>query len=90
LELPPRRQHLLEALKSEGPDRPTVFARLADILFIQAVRAYLDQSADLARTGWLAALRDKRISRAVGLLHSNPEQARRWAKAFRKSGRIAN
>jgi AraC-like DNA-binding protein len=71
--------HLLEALKSEGPDRPTVFARLADILFIQAVRAYLDQNADLARTGWLAALHDKRISRAVGLLHANSEQG--WTVA---------
>jgi AraC-like DNA-binding protein len=71
--------HLLEALKSDGPDRPTVFARLADILFVKAVRAYLDQNADLARTGWLAALRDKRIARAVGLLHLNPEEG--WTVA---------
>jgi AraC-like DNA-binding protein len=71
--------HLLEALKSNGPDRSTVFARLADILFVKAVRAYLDQNADLTRTGWLAALRDRRISRAVGLVHARPEQG--WTVA---------
>lgn len=59
------------ALRAGGE---TVITRLADILVIQALRAWLD-SAPEARQGWFAALRDPRLGRAVALIHREPERA---------------
>jgi AraC-like DNA-binding protein len=65
--------HLVEELDSDRPGAEAVVTRLADILFIQAVRLYLDQHAT-AESGWLAALRDEQIGRALALLHTQPHQ----------------
>lgn len=54
------------------PGGETVITRLADILVIQALRAWLD-SAPEATTGWLAALRDRQIGQALALMHAQPE-----------------
>lgn len=45
--------------------------RLADILVIEVIRAWLE-SASEARSGWIAALRDDRIGRALASLHRAP------------------
>jgi AraC-like DNA-binding protein len=55
-----------------------VVARLLEVLFVQVLRAWLDQQPQGA-TGWLGALRDPQIGRAVSLLHDRP--ARRWTLA---------
>ena len=55
------------------PGGETVITRLADVLVIQAIRAWLD-SAPAADQGWLAALRDPQIGRALAALHRAPEQ----------------
>ncbi len=52
-----------------------VTARMADILFIQAVAAYLEDNADTIQSGWLAALRDPKIGPALALLHQQPDRA---------------
>jgi transcriptional regulator GlxA family with amidase domain len=52
-----------------------VIARIADILFIQAVAAYLEDNADTIQSGWLAALRDPKIGPALALLHHQPDRA---------------
>jgi AraC-like DNA-binding protein len=52
-----------------------VVARIADILFIQAVALYLEDNADTAESGWLGALRDRQIGPAIALIHQHPEQA---------------
>jgi transcriptional regulator GlxA family with amidase domain len=49
----------------------TVITRLADILVIQAVRAWIDQHAD-AQPGWLAALRDPQLGRVIQQVHQSP------------------
>jgi AraC family transcriptional regulator, alkane utilization regulator len=46
----------------------TVLRRLADVLFIQAVRAYAQQ--DDATASWLRGMRDRRVGRALMLLHA--------------------
>ena len=46
----------------------------SDLLFMQAVRAYLDENIDTAESGWRAALRDPQIGRALVLLHDKPHQ----------------
>jgi len=56
----------------------TVITRLADILVIQAIRSWI-ASDPAAQTGWLGALRDKQIGRAIALVHRDP--ARNWTVA---------
>jgi AraC-like DNA-binding protein len=48
--------------------------RVLDIVFIKAVGAYFDQNAETAESGWLAAVRDERIGRALSNLHEHPEK----------------
>lgn len=57
---------------SDLPGRQTVLTRLADILFVQAVRSYLAQLPQ--QGGWLRALCEPGIGLALGLLHRYPEQ----------------
>jgi AraC-like DNA-binding protein len=60
------------------PGGETVITRLADILVIQAIRWWLGQNlADLK--GWLGALQDQQIGRAISLIHREP--ARGWTVA---------
>jgi AraC-like DNA-binding protein len=56
----------------------TVITRLADILVIQAIRAWIATDPQ-AQSGWLRALRDKQIGRAIALIHRDP--ARDWTVA---------
>ncbi len=57
------------------PGGETVVTRLADILVIQAIRSWIAH-APAARTGWLAALQDRQVGRAIGMIHHDP--ARAW------------
>ena len=50
----------------------TVIARLSEILFIQAMRAFASAHND-ATIGWLKALNDPQIGRALALIHSQPQ-----------------
>jgi AraC-like DNA-binding protein len=53
-----------------------VITRLADVLVIQAIRTWLESAP---RTGWLGALADPQIGRAIALVHRAPE--RDWSVA---------
>ena len=48
-----------------------VVSRLADIIFVQAVRAYIDTLDPETETVWLAALSDRRIGPTLHLLHKD-------------------
>jgi AraC-like DNA-binding protein len=67
-------EHILSELDGGRPGAAEVVNRLADILFIQALRAYFDENADIAEAGWLAAVRDQQIGRALALLHGHLHQ----------------
>jgi transcriptional regulator GlxA family with amidase domain len=75
-------QSTLRFIASEAtslkPGGETVITRLADVVVIQAIRSWLDNSPE-ADQGWLAALRDRRIGRALALVHRDP--ARDWSVA---------
>ncbi|QFG24055.1 AraC family transcriptional regulator [Actinomadura sp. WMMB 499] len=58
------------------PGGETVLTRLADILVIQAIRSWLDTAPE-ARQGWLAALRDGQVGRALTAVHRAP--GREWS-----------
>ncbi len=56
-----------------GPGCDIACAQLAQLLFVQVLRAHL-ASADTLPPGWLRAMRDPQILRALRLLHASPEQ----------------
>jgi AraC-like DNA-binding protein len=60
------------------PGGEAVITRLADILVVQAIRSWLE-SDPAAQSGWLGALQDKQIGRAIALIHRDP--ARSWTVA---------
>ena len=51
-----------------------VLARLAELMFVETVRRYLETLPEV-ETGWLAALRDPVAGRALTALHSQPADA---------------
>ncbi|MCL4798777.1 MAG: AraC family transcriptional regulator [Burkholderiales bacterium] len=53
------------------PGGDTVLAKLAELLFVEALRRYIELLPD-GRTGWLAGLRDPYVGRALGLMHERP------------------
>lgn len=63
----------LMATETQGsrPGGETVVTRLCDVLVIQAIRWWIDNDP-AAQGGWLGALRDPIIGRAIALVHSNP------------------
>ena len=60
------------------PGGEAVITRLADILVIQAVRAWIEGDP-AAQTGWLGALQHPQVGRALALIHQDP--ARGWTVA---------
>ena len=60
------------------PGGETVITRLADILVIQAIRSWMEEDS-AAQSGWLGALKDPQIGRAISLIHRDP--ARAWTLA---------
>ncbi len=60
------------------PGGETVMTRLADILVVQAIRSWLEFAPE-ANRGWLGALRDPQVGRAILSIHRNPE--RDWSVA---------
>ncbi len=67
---------LLRLMASEArelrPGGEEVITRLSDILVIQAIRTWLE-SDPAARTGWLGALHDPQLGRALALIHRHPD-----------------
>jgi AraC-like DNA-binding protein len=53
----------------------TVLAKLSELMFVEAVRCYLESLASNER-GWLAGLRDPAVGKALALLHT--DMARPW------------
>jgi AraC-like DNA-binding protein len=60
------------------PGGEAVITRLGDILVVQAIRSWIETDP-AARTGWLGALQDRQIGRAIALIHRDPAQA--WTVA---------
>jgi AraC-like DNA-binding protein len=68
-------QSTLRFIASEAaslkPGGETVITRLSDVVVIQAIRSWLE-TAPTTETGWLAALRDPQIGKALALMHRRP------------------
>lgn len=51
--------------------RDNVLARMAELMFVEAIRRYLETLSP-AETGWLAGLRDPVVGQTLALLHGAP------------------
>jgi AraC-like DNA-binding protein len=67
------RYALVEA-RSPRPGGAGVLAKLAEVLFIEVLRLYMNEQS-VGRTGWLAGLGDRIVGAALNALHSRPADA---------------
>jgi len=58
---------LFEEITNERPGSKILIDRMAEILFIHTMRAYLAQSTQVS--GFLSAFKDERISKVLGNIH---------------------
>ena len=66
-------QIMIEEARSLGPGGDAVITRFSDILVVQAIRHWL-QTDPNAQAGWLGALQDPQVGRALALIHRDPTQ----------------
>ncbi|MEW8659064.1 MAG: AraC family transcriptional regulator [Candidatus Thiodiazotropha endolucinida] len=64
----------VEEFSTGGVGSTTVLSKLAELLFVEAVRRYLATLPD-EQTGWLAGLRDAKVGKALAILHTQPAHA---------------
>jgi len=57
-----------------NPGSASMLAKLSELLFVEAMRRYA-ASLPAGRTGWLAAMRDPQLGRALALMHAEPGRA---------------
>ena len=57
-----------DEISAGRPGSETLLAKLSEVLFIEAVRHYLDSLPD-EPTGWLAGLKDPFVGRSLALIH---------------------
>ena len=64
----------LNELREPRSAGQVVKLRIAELLFVEAMRRYLE-ALPSEQTGWLAGLRDPLVARALALLHNAPAQS---------------
>jgi len=64
-----------DEIAARRPGSETVLAKLSELLFVETLRRYVEGLPE-EQTGWLAALKDPFVSRALSLLHGSV--AREW------------
>ncbi|MDH4553941.1 AraC family transcriptional regulator [Pseudomonas sp. BN417] len=78
-------RYALAEAKSPRPGGEGVLAKLAEVLFIEVLRLYMNEQAE-GRTGWLAGLGDRIVGAALSALHRSPAQAWTLEELARTSG----
>ncbi|NSZ19828.1 AraC family transcriptional regulator [Agrobacterium vitis] len=68
-------ERLSQELRDTQPGSSLVAEHLAHLMLVQALRLYLRKAVE-GRVGWLFALADKQIGKAIDLMHADP--AHRW------------
>jgi AraC-like DNA-binding protein len=59
----------------DGPGSAAIVDRLAEVLFVQAMRARIQSTFSSANPSWLKALGDEQIGEALRLMHAEPGRA---------------
>jgi AraC-like DNA-binding protein len=65
---------LTTEMQHPRPGSETLVTRLLDIIFVQALRTWIE-SLPPEQNGWLSALRDPKIGTALGLMHREPQRS---------------
>jgi AraC-like DNA-binding protein len=71
-------EQLADELKARPPGGALMAEHLSQIMLLQVLRLWLSSEGPKA-PGWLGALADPRLARAIGAMHANP--GRKWALA---------
>jgi AraC-like DNA-binding protein len=81
-------RYALTETRSPRPGGAGVLAKLAEVLFIEVLRLYMNGGGDTttARTGWLAGVGDRIVGAALHAMHQQPAEA--WT--LEKLARAAN
>jgi AraC-like DNA-binding protein len=64
-------RHAVERVAAAAPGSDVILARLAEVLFTEALQRYLNQ-LPAGRTGWLAGAGDRTVGRSLAALHRKP------------------
>jgi AraC-like DNA-binding protein len=67
-------RYALAEARSPRPGGAGVLAKLAEVLFIEVLRLYVNEQS-AGRSGWLAAIGDRVVGAALTQLHARPAQA---------------
>ena len=67
-------RYALAEARSPRPGGAGVLAKLAEVLFIEVLRLYMNEERE-GDTGWLVAVRDRVVGSALSSLHKQPEHA---------------
>lgn len=78
-------RYALTEAKSPRPGGEGVLAKLAEVLFIEVLRLYMNEQAE-GRTGWLAGLGDRVVGSALTALHKRPADAWTLEELARTAG----
>jgi AraC-like DNA-binding protein len=76
-------QYLITEASRGGPGCGALVSRLAELLFVESLRAQLSKHGE---TGWLAGLADPFVARALHALHADPAQGWTVAHLARTAG----
>ena len=66
-------RYALAEARSPRPGGAGVLAKLAEVLFIEVLRLYMNDQAE-GRTGWLAGVNDRIVGAALRSMHTRPAQ----------------
>ncbi|RYF34634.1 MAG: AraC family transcriptional regulator [Comamonadaceae bacterium] len=67
-------RYALSEARSPRPGGQGVLAKLAEVLFIEVLRLYMNEQGD-GRVGWLAGVNDRIVGVALHAMHKAPAQA---------------
>ena len=81
-------RYALAEARSPRPGGAGVLAKLAEVLFIEVLRLYMNEQGE-GRTGWLAGVGDRIVGAALNALHKSPAHAWTLDELARDGGHLA-
>jgi AraC-like DNA-binding protein len=78
-------RYALSEARSPRPGGAGVLAKLAEVLFIEVLRLYINEQSE-GRTGWLAGVGDRIVGAALRELHKRPAHAWTLEELARAAG----
>jgi AraC-like DNA-binding protein len=77
--------YALREARSPRPGGAGVLAKLAEVLFIEVLRLYMNEQHE-GRTGWLAGVSDRVVGAALSAMHKDPAHAWTLEELARAAG----